>query len=254
MKPFQPPPWLCSHTGVLHPLNCTAQQLELPFAASVAAGTQNHPAASGAAGGQRALPATEHKHTNPNLVGQHLTFTGMPIFCQLEALPAVTLVGTINVGTLLAAGTVVTFIHICIQKQTHRNGHSASEQCFPPFPAPGDLYLPVRVTKEGLTCPYFFCSLGRMPTSLRMSVAPEFHFSICQWKHTHMQTLVSGFIGFSSLKYVIVALQKSWRTQKFFIRFKIIFYKFCHYQVSSLSKFERRVSCSNFVLFSFSVI
>lgn len=185
MKPFQPPPWLCSHTGVLHPLNCTAQQLELPFAASVAAGTQNHPAASGAAGGQRALPATEHKHTNPNLVGQHLTFTGMPIFCQLEALPAVTLVGTINVGTLLAAGTVVTFIHICIQKQTHRYGHSASEQCFPPFPAPGDLYLPVRVTKEGPTCPYFFCSLGRMPTSLRMSVAPEFHFSICQWKHTH---------------------------------------------------------------------
>lgn len=170
-----------------------------PFAASVAAGTQNHPAASGAAEGQRALPATEHKHTNPNLVGQHLTFTGMPIFCQLEALPAVTLVGTINVGTLLAAGTVVTFIHICIQKQTHRYGHSASEQCFPPLPAPGDLYLPVRVTKEGPTCPYFFCSLGRMPASLRMSVASKFHFSICQWKHTHMQTLVSGFIGFSSL-------------------------------------------------------
>lgn len=39
-------------------------------------------------------------------------FTGMPIFCQLEALPAVALVGTINVGTLLAAGTVITFIYI----------------------------------------------------------------------------------------------------------------------------------------------
>lgn len=100
------------------------------------------------------------------------------------------------------------------------------------------LYLPVTVTKEGLICLYFFFSLGRMPRSWSLSVAPEFHFSICQWKHTHMQTFVSDFTGFSSLKYVTVALKKSWRTQKFSIQFKVVICKFCHYQVSSLSKME----------------
>lgn len=150
----------------------------------------------------------------------------MPIFCQLEALPAVALVGTIHISTFLAAGTVITFIHICIKKQTHRDGHSASEQCHPPLPAPDNLYLPVTVTKEGLICPCFFCSLGRMPRSWSMSVAPEFHFSICQWKHTHMQTFVSDFIGFNSLKYVIVALKKSWRIQNFSFNSKSFFISF----------------------------
>lgn len=150
----------------------------------------------------------------------------MPVLCQLEALPAVALVGAINVGTLLAAGTVVAFIHICIQKQTHRHGHSASEQHLPPFPAPENPYLPVTVTKEGLICPYFFCSsLGRIAKKPEHVLAPEFHFSMCPWKHTHKQTFVSHFMAFGSLKYVIVALKKkSRRTQNFSIQFKIFFF------------------------------
>lgn len=141
----------------------------------------------------------------------------MPIFCQLEALPAVALVGTINVGTLLAAGAVITFIHICIQKQTHRDGHSASEQCPPPFPAPENLYLPGRVTKERLICPSFFCSLGRMPRSLSMSVAPEFPFSIYIPVETHTHARICfRLYGFQFTKICICCPKKIMEQSKIF--------------------------------------
>lgn len=61
------PPWLCSPRGVFHPLNCTVQELEESFAASVAAVLYNHPqaspAASGVAEGQRAVLQRINTHT-----------------------------------------------------------------------------------------------------------------------------------------------------------------------------------------------
>lgn len=175
--------------------------------------------------------SAEDKHTHSDLVRQHLTFTGMPIFCQLEALPAVALVGTINVGTLLAAGTVITFIYICIQKQMHRDGHSASAQFIPPF-------LPLKTSEWGRTNLSLFFLLPRQnakkPEHVCCNWISFFHMPM----ETHMQTFVSDFIGFTSLKYVIVALKISWQSKKISIQFKTFLCKFGHYQVSILSKFE----------------
>lgn len=43
------------------------------------------------------------------------TCAGVPVLGQLVALPAVALVGTVDVGTLLAAALGLTLVHVCTQ-------------------------------------------------------------------------------------------------------------------------------------------
>ena len=58
------------------------------------------------------------------------TCAGVPILGQLVALPAVALVGAVDVGALLAAALGLTLVHVCAQ--TGRRSRRS-----PPGPEPG---------------------------------------------------------------------------------------------------------------------